>query len=252
LSACKSAKNVDLGCEVGIRGLCVAHVLAKDADIGVFLGADNPVARDDVVEGARVAWSLAITRPGCENSTSRALTRFAYEHILFRVRRRIVCRGHIVDRLFPAYPRYLFVATTAAWELRQRFLQIIDFVRQGERIAILPDGTVTALLAAAKDAIIPTPDISSPRFHRGDQVVIRGNGVLSGQYAVFQHPLTPEAALIEIDWLGRWIPVSIDDRDLLPFIAVKRDAPRRKRRHRRRRRRASYSSGDTQDGLTCS
>jgi hypothetical protein len=196
-----------------------------------------------------VSWSLALTRPQTEFAVSRAIERWWPEqkHIVFRVRKRIVCHGKVIEVERPAWPRYLFLHEIAGvWaELRERISAITDFVRNGPAIAVLPDPVITSLLAISNDLIIPTPDVAHPRFHCGDRVIIHSEKVaLDRQVAIFQHLVSETQALVEIDWFGRPVPVQLDERNLLPFVEVKpKEAPRRKKRHRRNRRKRSDASG---------
>jgi transcription antitermination factor NusG len=196
-----------------------------------------------------VSWSLALTRPQTEFAVSRAIERWWPEqkHIVFRIRKRIVCRGKVIEVERPAWPRYLFLHEIGSiWvELRERISGLADLVRQGSQVAILPDGVVNSLLAVSNDLIIPTPDVAHPRFHYGDRVIIHSEKVaLDRQVAIFQRLVTESQALVEIDWFGRPVPVQLDERNLLPFVEVKpREAPRRKKRHRRNRRKRSDASG---------
>jgi hypothetical protein len=183
-----------------------------------------------------LGWSLAITAPGREFPTARLLSHWAHQHILFKVKRRLLYHGTIIDVLRPAFPRYLFISAEGAWtRLREQCSGIIDFVREDGHIAIVPDGLVRSLLATAPDAIIPMP-VVSPRFQFGDQVIIRGNGILAGQQAIFQQLVDAESAIVLLPWLGREIPTRIHEQDLLKAIEVPK--PHRKRRRRRRKRSA--------------
>jgi hypothetical protein len=193
-----------------------------------------------------VSWSLALTRPQTEFAVSRAIQRWWPEqkHIVFRVRKRIVCRGKVREVERPAWPRYLFLHEVAGiWgELRGRISAISDFVREGQRIALLPDPVVTSLLAASSNGVLPSPDLPNPRFRFGDQVVVRNLPGLP--QATFQQFIDEDTAIVLLPWLGAERPATVCERDLMPFVEVKpREAPRRKKRHRRNRRKRSDASG---------
>jgi hypothetical protein len=188
-----------------------------------------------------VTWSLAVVAPSSEFRVASVLERWKYPHHVFKVRRRVCRRGRTYDRLFPAFPSYIFIAANGLWwELRERCEAIIDFVRgDSGYVAILPDATLTSLLARSSNGVLSLPEIPA-RFHQGERVLIRGAGPLAGQTATFQHLIDENSALVEIDWLGRWCPVNIDERDL----DHEHEAPKPGRRKRRRRRRRHNRAAD--------
>src|SRR5262245_25344952 len=195
-----------------------------------------------------MGWSLAVTAPNSEFRAARALTRYSFEHHLFKIRRRIICRGRVVDCIRPAFPRYIFADVAGFWsELRERCSAIVSFVRDSNGgIAILPDPVVTSLIAACDaNGIMPTPEITSPRFHLGDRVLIRGNGVMTGQRAIFQHLLNENSALVEIDWLGRMCPIAIAECDLILELEIPKPVRRKRRRRRWHKDRGGSAVGPT-------
>lgn len=192
------------------------------------------------------AWSLAIISPNRELSTSRALSDWNFTHHVFKIRRRGVHRGRARDRLLPAFPGYLFIVAQNAWDTLRIFFGIANFVGHGHAI----EAAVNSLLRIAdENGVIPTPELSSQRFKLGDRVVINGIGVLAGQRAIFQHLVDETRAMVLIDWMGRYVPIAIDERDLV-LEASDKPKPRRKRRHRRRQRhRSTEISSPRDDGL---
>jgi len=182
------------------------------------------------------AWSLAITAPNRELSTSRALTRWDYEHIVFKIRRASVFRGRFCHRLVPAFPGYVWLVANNSWHTLREVFGIVDFVGHGQPIEL----AVNSLKRIAdQQDIIPTPEIPS-RFRPGDRVIINSADIrLSGQRAEFLYPVADGKAAVRIEWLmGKFVPMQIDERDLVLEIADK-PMPRRARRHRRRRNRNS-------------
>jgi hypothetical protein len=191
----------------------------------------------------QIMWSLAITAPNREFVVSRALERWAFQHHVFKIRRRIVHRGAAADRLYPAFPSYIFLVTNGYWEALREVFGILEFVKQGERVAELPAATINSLLrVAGADDVLP---VAAPpaRFQTGDRVAIRGMSLLAGQCATFQHQLTEDQSIVLIDWMGRWVPIAIDERDLCADQQAKPHARRRnrKRQYRRVESRASSS-----------
>lgn len=181
-------------------------------------------------------FALAISPTNRELSIARALTRWKFPNLVFKIRTRAVHRGRLVDRLRPAFPRYIFCDALDNYaHMRARF-GIIDFVRgDDQRIAIVPDEALTSLRDVADhDGVLPTPDKSSTRFKSGDHVMIRGASMLAGHPAIYQHAVDETRAVILILWMGRWCPTAIDERDLENETKPP-EAPRRKRRRRRGR-----------------
>lgn len=184
-------------------------------------------------------WSLVVTAPHRERTVARMLATFDVPHHLFQELRQQVWRGRIIVRPYPIFPGYVFAAAQGLWDCVRGIVGVLGFVQFGERISVVPNGTVQQLVDASVDDVLPlrvVPAIS--RFGRGDRVRVHGAGVLAGHFGIFQNMLAGTQALIEIDWMGRWVPVPIDERDLELEI----DAPRRRRR---RRRRGSAHSGRT-------
>lgn len=144
-------------------------------------------------------------------------------------------RGRIVERLIPIFPRYIFVACDGAWSLVRDIIGVLDFVRTSSEFhTIAPvDAVVERLLdlADAEDTLpIPEKPLIS-RFQSGERVLITGASMLAGQHAVFVRLLAEHEAVVDIDGMGRMLPVPVDDRDLEPARVVTK---------RRRRRRNSF------------
>jgi len=176
------------------------------------------------------SWSLAITPPNRELSISRALSRWHYEHHVFKIRRHGVFRGRVADRLLPAFPGYLFVVAQKQWYLLRTIFGVVDFIGHGTPIGL----AVNSLMRVAdENGVIPTPEIQS-RFHAGDIVIIK-DGPFASQRAKFLHAVDETRVCIEVDMFGRYVPFPIDERDL-DLETHDKPKPRRKRRHRRSRR----------------
>src|SRR5262245_2764773 len=174
-------------------------------------------------------WSLVVTAPHRERTVQRMLRALDIQHHLFQELRQQVWRGRIVTKPFPLFPGYIFCAL-GVWERVRSICGVLGFVMAGERVATVKEATVEELVRASVDDVLPlrvVPIVS--RFHSGDRVRVQGANVLAGQVAIFQRMLVGTQALVEIDWMGRWVPIPVDERDL------EIDAARRRRRKRRRR-----------------
>lgn len=186
-----------------------------------------------------MSWSLGITAPNREFVVAKKLSKWGFEHHVFKLKKRIVHRGFPAVRFQPAFPGYVFLDPRACWEpLREEF-GIIEFVRSvDQRIAELPEAVVASLVRIAlrvgdEADVLPVEEPRS-RFEHGDRVLIRGMTLLAGQWAVYQHALEDQQAVVLIDWMGRWVPVALDERDLTGEQKT-RARGRRPRRNRRAR-----------------
>ena len=158
----------------------------------------------------------------------------ALEHHVFRERRSVVRRGRISEHRVPIFPGYVFVAAQEKWSLVRDIIGVIDFVRAGiDRGVAYVDDVVGELLSRADaEGVLLVPDVPViSRFSMGQMVRIVGAHVLAGQQAQFQRMLIGTQAVIELDWMGRMVPICIDERDL---------AIQERGRRRRRRRREQY------------
>lgn len=184
--------------------------------------------------GFVIVWSLGITAPNREFVVARALDKWGFRHHVFKIKRRIVHRGIAADRLFPAFPSYVFLITDGCWEPLRAVFGIIEFVRAGDRVAVLPSSIMNSLLkVAGPEDVLPIAEPAA-RFRLGDRVLIRGMSLLAGQHATFQHQLADGQTVVLIDWMGRYVPVAIDERDLAAAGEKKsRSNGRRNNRQRR-------------------
>jgi hypothetical protein len=106
---------------------------------------------------------------------------------------------------------------------------------------------VPALVSTADDQdVLPISEAPSIRFKSGDRVLIQGTSPLAHQTGIFQHLVTETDAIVIIDWMGRWVPILIDERELASFESAADPEPSkasRKWRRRKRRQRKEQSSG---------
>jgi transcription antitermination factor NusG len=184
-------------------------------------------------------WSLAVTAPHREAAVSKMLHYWDLEHHCFRERRQIVYRGRIVERLYPIFPSYIFVAAQNYFDRVRDILGVIDFVRIGQDVVSISERVINELLSAAdEEDVLPVPEPTTvSRFHGGDRVAIIGASIMAGQQAVFQRMLIGNQALVDLDWMGRMVPLCVDERDLTGVITP---TARRKRRRGGRRRSHQY------------
>lgn len=191
-------------------------------------------------------WLLATTRPNAEARVSSKFVDLGVPHHLFRVRKRVAIRGRVVDTLVPAFPRYLFVAVEAETgePIYIPDLEFVDgfagFVRFGDaQPEIVPDGEVARLIADSHGDVLAFEPRS--RFHAGDRVRIGGcrAGAVVDQIGVYQDTCEDGRAIILVDWMGRYVPIQLDESDLeeYPKPNSKLGHVKNKRKNKRRRRR---------------
>jgi len=171
--------------------------------------------------------------PNMEASVSRALTSLNFDHWIFRIRRRAVHRGQIIERSAPAFPGYIFVYARNAWMTIKNIIGVCGFVRFCGQVQDVPLRVVEELLAQVDENGVlawQLPEYEDAGFRFGETVsVFLSQGVtLQGQ---FQHLLSPDRAVIMLDWMGRAVPVSVKLSDCNRVIATtRRKRPGRKHR----------------------
>ena len=69
------------------------------------------------------------------------------------------------------------------------------------------------------------------RIRRGERVQVGGDGLVAGYFGIFRHPVDGEMAVIEQDWLGRVVQVTVRLDELAK--AERKNKRRRRRRHGR-------------------
>lgn len=198
-----------------------------------------------------MSWALILTSPNTEFSVSRRLQRLNIEHLLIRRKTIRIWRGKKIERFATAFPRYIFVyVRDAFWEIIREVMDVIDFVRIGITPARISDEVVESLRSRLDThGVLPIEEKS--RFQFGERVVIKGTKAVSGHEALFQYPLHGGRVCIMQEWLGRFVPVEIDERDLMSvgeYRSLRKS--RRRRRRSRSRRRAVEKYGKT--GITIS
>jgi transcription antitermination factor NusG len=183
----------------------------------------------DVSNGS--SWILALAAPNTEFLVAERLERRGFCGHVFRIKSRRLRRGRMVDAAAPAFPRYLFVsAADDRWGDLLATEGVTGFVRNGGGgPAHVPDTVIADLLARANGETLPVPEARCP-FQRGERLIVRGAGVAAGHAAQFEYALGDGLAVVLQEWLGRWVPVTVqlDDLDKLP----RRNGKKKRRRHR--------------------
>lgn len=182
-------------------------------------------------------WAVAVTRPNLEMRVGASLTELGYEHRIFKVKSTRIYRGHQVERLVPAFPRYVFVwMLNHYWSTLLSIKGMVDYVRCGQDYAQVENRVVNDLIARSdNESVLQFEPVFVEGFKHGDPVRICGTGSASGHSGTFQFPVSIDRACVLMDWLGRMVHVEVDMRDLEKVVVepVARKQYRKRRQHRR-------------------
>lgn len=177
-----------------------------------------------------MSWSLALTPPSGEFRVARTLRQREIPHHLFKIRQRTAYRGITRDRLLPAFRGYLFIAASNQWDFLRDYCGVSRFVSRE-----LPSGIVPSLVGLAdSNDVLPTVEIPSCPFKQGQRVHIHGMSLLAGNVAIFENLADNDSAVVLLDWMGRWVPVLVDLRDITSELSGRTRRARRKRNRKRR------------------
>lgn len=180
-----------------------------------------------------VDWTLAVTHPNAERLVSEDLKRLSYDHICFKRRASAVHRGRVIERVLPAFPRYVFIHTASCWDVLRDASKVLGLVMFGDRVGVLRQPVIDRLLDRCGGTdVLPPEEIPEP-FQRGDRVIVNGYGPASGHQAVYQGVAEDGRLRLEFDWFGRYVPIDVDMRDVSVISSLPPPTKKRKRRKRR-------------------
>jgi transcriptional antiterminator RfaH len=180
-------------------------------------------------------WALAATQPNAEDSVVALLTKKQLSSHLFKLRKNVIHQGRAVERLVPAFPRYIFVDIDNHWRAVRDIAGVVGFVHFGSNDPeIVDERVVDGLVAQTVDDIFPMV-LPPSRFKQGDNVAIGGMGPVAGHVGIYQHALDGGRACLLFDWMGRWCPAEVDERDLELVVACQCPDKKRMRLSKRRR-----------------
>ena len=150
-----------------------------------------------------MGYSIITTCPNCETSVSRTLDLLSFDHIWFKVRRKVVHRGRLVLRVLPLFPGYLFIQARNLWREVESIIGIHGFVRFGGVIEDVPDSVVCSLRErAGGDGII---NEASLPYDTGAPCYVRIGGTETP--GIFRNYVGPMRAIIDVPMLGRVVSV---------------------------------------------
>lgn len=184
-------------------------------------------------------WHVVTTHPHREFSVEQELAQLGVDCLLFLTRTSRLVKGRLLKSLAPAFPRYLFVRLSD--ETKNLVSEIRGFVGFLCDAATMdptrvPQSTVDEMLSRCDgNRVVRDEVVVAPRFSPGDRVQIIGTAnALHGYVGKFEHAMSRERACVLIDWLGRSVPVEVDEACLVKVV-VKAPTHRRSRRKRFRR-----------------
>jgi transcription antitermination factor NusG len=174
-----------------------------------------------------MTYSLVRVALDMESSVSRTLTALDFAHSIFRIRRKTMSRGRLVEQIAPIYPGYIFVLARGAWTTIKHIIGVRGFVSFGNMPCAVPDSVIEALQSQSDEHGVIMTELPGAPFRPGEaiQVTLRQGTVLTGQ---FQHLLPPDRATVLVEIMGRMACVNV------PLCECKAlpSAPKRKQRHR--------------------
>jgi hypothetical protein len=216
--------NENESCEL----LC--HVVLAELDADLLCGSRS------VCQGMPTNWALGVTAPNAEGKVMRACKRFGIEHRIFWQRRSHAYRGRLINRVVPHFSRYVFLPFEQcfwAHEMKD-YTHIIGLVRFGETVSVLPSGTVEKIeqICTIEDDKLILPETIKPsRFKPGQRITIVGDHNLSGCRGVYSHPIDLGRHVVDVDMMGRVVPLELDEYYLDERAFKSRRRARRKRSH---------------------
>jgi transcription antitermination factor NusG len=128
---------------------------------------------------------------------------------------------------------YIFVPVEQAWSVFHELWRVLGVVAFGGELAVVPQREIDRLrkLGGGSD-LLPAPAQPEP-FKRGTLVHVSGYGPMAGHDAVYQEIATEGRLRLLFDWMGRLIPIEVDQRDV---CAESRNNDKKRRRSKRKKR----------------
>jgi hypothetical protein len=168
-------------------------------------------------------WALVTTMPSTELVVSQDLERRLLPHRLFKRRMRVAHRGRLVERLVPAFPRYVFVPEEDCFSLVENIPNLTGVVSFGrDRPARVRQHVIDQIAASctSDDVLVEAEDSSRTGLKFGDEIFVDAAIRGRGRYC---HATGGGRAVVLIEWLGRSIFANVNECDL------RRRPPRRGR-----------------------
>jgi hypothetical protein len=192
-------------------------------------------------------WSLTTTAPNCEARVSQVLTRLEFDHVVFKHERPVIRRGKISQRLFPAFPRYIFIQAREQWNVVRNVSSVLCFIKDVGGGIVLPKGVVESLMSVADErGVLPMPVIEVPeKFKPGDRVrVCNLQNLVFGSVGLYRSMIDPGMALVALPWFNGMVDTAVDVNDLEKVDEEKEEKRLLVERQRRRKRKRNRHRGE--------
>jgi transcription antitermination factor NusG len=180
-------------------------------------------------------WSLAITAVNSERLVADELRRRGHPCLWFKRRVQTARRGQLVERILPAFPRYVFIYSDQCWDVLHHVGRVVGLVVVGDEIGRVSGEVVDQLVDRCGGGDVLPPEAIPEPFSKGAKVIVGGFGPAAGLSGTYDALAESGKLRVMFDFMGRIVPIDIDARDVSGVLAesVK---PKRKRKRRGRRR----------------
>lgn len=186
-----------------------------------------------------MAWAIVTTVPNSEAFVSEQIKRqLNLPHLLFRRRVRRVYRGRLIERLYAAYPRYLFVKPEHAYAIRDTFPRVTSVVGTPEGPWLTSDAEIEEQIARSEPTAdgglaFPVPSRTDP-FRFNEPLIIIGTHMLAGRRAWYRHLIDDDHFLVQAEARIGLVQAQLELRDVVRYESPRKRRYRGGRRHRRR------------------
>ncbi len=187
---------------------------------------------------------MVTTAPNAEMRVSRMLSCLSFDHRLFKMNRKTVIRGKVLDTLVPLFPRYIFIRAFHQWEFVRSLSGVADFVRWGKEIITINSQEVEKLEEVSdKNHVIPGIEALHAKFKYGDSVRVSDmTSMVFGVEGVYQHSLGNDRAYVLLPWFNGQLVGTVVDERLLEVKEAKSHRTRHRGHTRSRRKRCRNGS----------
>ena len=101
-------------------------------------------------------------------------------------------------------------------------------------LAVVPQREIDRLRKLGNGSDILPPPVKPEPFKTGTRVHVGGYGPLAGHDAVYQEIATEGKVRLIFDWMGRLVPIDVDQRDVRAETRIENEKKRRTKRRRGR------------------
>lgn len=172
-----------------------------------------------------MAWALVTTQPNCERKVGEELTDRKMPFHFFKRKTLSAHRGCLVEKIIPAFPRYMFVPFEKCFDVVREVAGATGVVCFNNRPSLIDQSVVDEIRSRCVGDILIEEESSSKKFKFGDEVIVSSLSKI-GKY---HHSDRGGRAVVLIEILGRSVFVNVNESELSAYS--------RKRRSRRSRQR---------------